>query len=112
MKQTLTPYKSAPGRKVFMERLDATTNSHIMEEAPSILPRDATQWDFECVPVVMHGCARLTDGQGGYIHKKKVRCSVVLRFMIHVLFSKASETVPRRRKSGLAHLSFSLLDRT
>lgn len=74
MKQTLIPYKSAPGRKLFMERLDATTNSHIMEEAPSSLPRDATQWAFEGVPVIMHGCARLTDGQRGYIHKKKVRC--------------------------------------
>lgn len=57
-----------------MERLDTTTNSHIVEEAPYIVPRDATQWIFEGgVPVITHGCVRLYDGQGGYIHKRKVR---------------------------------------
>lgn len=67
-------HQPGPGRKLFMERLDPTTNSHIMQEAPYILPRDATQWIFEGdVPVITYGCARLSNGQGGYTHKKKVR---------------------------------------
>ncbi|KAF6225965.1 hypothetical protein HO173_012632 [Letharia columbiana] len=63
---------SGPGKRLLMEHLDFATKSHIVEVAPSIQPREATQWIFEGgFPVVTHGCARTSCGQGDYIHKKK-----------------------------------------
>lgn len=57
-----------------MEHVDAATSSHIVEEAPEILPAEATQWIFEGgVPFITHGCARTNVGEGEYIHKQKVR---------------------------------------
>ncbi len=56
-----------------MERLDPATSSHIIKEAPEILPREATQWIFEGgIPVITHGCARTNGGEDIYLHKPKV----------------------------------------
>ena len=69
----LIAHKSGPGKRLLMEHLDFATKSHIVEVAPSIQPREATQWIFQGgFPVVTHGCARTSCGQGDYIHKKKV----------------------------------------
>ena len=65
-------HKSKTSRKLFMERLDPTTNAHIVEEAPGSLPTEATQWIFEGgVPFITYGCKRLNVGKG--IHKKDER---------------------------------------
>ena len=70
MELKLIPHKSRPGRKLFMERLDPATHSHILEETPNIPPRDATQWISEGgVPVITHGCKSTSGGEGEYEHK-------------------------------------------
>ena len=97
-----------------MERLDPTTNAHILEEVPEIQPRDATQWIFEGgVPFITYGCARTNVGTGDYLHKEKVRrVHRSQRMRVNISFSKAPKSVPRRRKGSLARRAFRPLGRT